>query len=289
MINKKHVVLLPNFDLHKKQYLEKNINNVITINTQEKNDKGAITKLLNESKIQKLYLYGNCDLFTYFLQRKRHSLEVVWIFDASFSSFSNPNTRFLFHYIQEFMDRKLVESIGCFDPSTYSVLTNAGIHCELLKSKMVYRNRPFKKSNSIGILSNDFDPNNNFYNQLAALTLIEQPKCKLLISMGATTDFLNRFNIKYQKCDSVDEVIRSNFVNLYINFTNTDKELIKKSFSLGIPCIVGNCNLFDKNKYLKENIVVKSDDDINEIAEKINFAKQNRERIILEYNKLAEE
>ena len=61
---------------------------------------------------------------------------------------------------------------------------------------------------------------------------------------------------------------------------------IKKSFDLGIPCIVGNTNYFDNNKYLKDNLVVKSDDDIREISKKIDFVRENREQIIEEYNKL---
>ena len=80
--------------------------------------------------------------------------------------------------------------------------------------------------------------------------------------------------------------MKDNFVNLYINFTNTNHELIQKSFNLGIPCIVGNTNIFDRNKYLKEHLILKSDDDINEIVNKINFVKNNREKIIEEYNKL---
>ena len=38
------------------------------------------------------------------------------------------------------------------------------------------------------------------------------------------------------------------------------------------------------NKYLKEHLVVKSDDDINEIAEKIEFVRNNREKVLNEYN-----
>ena len=104
--------------------------------------------------------------------------------------------------------------------------------------------------------------------------------------MKATKEFISFFNLKCKKEENIDNVIKDNFVNLYVNFTNTNNELIKKSFDLGIPCIVGNTNYFDNNKYLKENLVVKSDDDLREISEKIDFVRNNRDKIRQEYEKL---
>ena len=51
----------------------------------------------------------------------------------------------------------------------------------------------------------------------------------------------------------------------------------------GIPCIVGNTDFFDKNEILKKYLVVKSDDDINEIKEKILLVKKNKSIIMKEY------
>ena len=104
--------------------------------------------------------------------------------------------------------------------------------------------------------------------------------------MKATKNFIEFFKLNCKKEANIDEIMKNNFINLYINFTNTNIELIKKSFNLGIPCLVGNTTYFDNNKYLKEHLVVKSDDDINEIADKINFVKNNREKIMNEYSKL---
>ena len=53
----------------------------------------------------------------------------------------------------------------------------------------------------------------------------------------------------------------------------------------GIPCVLGNTDIFDKYSKLKKFLVLESDDDINEIASKINLVKENRELIINEYDK----
>ena len=53
-----------------------------------------------------------------------------------------------------------------------------------------------------------------------------------------------------------------------------------------MPVIVGNTDFYDNNKYLKEHLVVKSDDDVNEISEKINFVKTNYKKIMEEYSKI---
>ena len=51
----------------------------------------------------------------------------------------------------------------------------------------------------------------------------------------------------------------------------------------GIPCLVGNTDLFDSSIYLKKMLVLESDDDVNEIAFKINEIRKNKEEIISKY------
>ena len=282
--NKQNIVIIPQFDLDLKDSLEYTLNNVIEIDYVEEDNK--IIELINNSKIKKIYLVGNNDFYRFILPRLKKEITVCWIFRDSFSNLSNPGTRYYLECIFEYIDRNLIESIGCINEDTLTVLENAGYNCELINLNIKSKKTKYKDSNSIGILSNDFDPNNNFYNQLASTMLIDCDNVKFKCVMGSTYYFCEFFNIKHEKNNNFDEIMKDNFVNLYINFTNTNIELIKKSFNLGIPCLVGNITYFDNNKYLKEHLVVKSDDDINEIADKINFVKSNREKIMNEYSKL---
>ena len=284
--NKKTITFLPVCDYKFYDSINYTLGNVIKINNEEENEE--IVKLINGSKIKKIYLVGNNDIYRFILPRLKKQIEVCWIFIDSFSNLSNIGIRYTMQTIFEYYDRQLINSIGCISKDNEKVLKNAGYECEfidlIIQNKNIRNNKI--KSNSVGILSDDFDPNNNFYNQLAALRFLDYDVCKFMSVMKSTKDFIEFFDLKCEIKETIDEVISSNFVNLYVNFTNTNKELITKSFNLGIPCIVGNTDFFDNNKYLKENLVVKSDDNINEIATKINFVRENTVKILEEYKKL---
>ena len=78
------------------------------------------------------------------------------------------------------------------------------------------------------------------------------------------------------------------FVNLYCNFTANNRELILSSLDMGIPCLLGNSDMFDNNQKLKKYLILESDDDINEIASKIKIIKSEKDKIISEYKKFRE-
>lgn len=282
--NKQHIVFLPNYDLEIFDSLEFTIGNIIKINNISNNKE--VINILNQSKIKKIYLVGNDDFYRFLLPRINKNIEVCWIFKNSFSDLSNGGVRYVLNCIFEFIDRSLVDTIGCIDKDTMKVFENAKYNCEYINLKIKQtKSKKENYNNTIGILSNDYDPNNNYYNQLAALTFIDYDYVKFKGIMLATKHFIDFFNIKNKKLENNDEIMKGNIVNLYINFTNTNIELIQKSFNYGVPCIVGNTNYFDSNRYLKEHLVMKSDDDINEIVEKINYIKENRDNILDEYQK----
>lgn len=283
--DKSSIVLLPkdNFDIY--DSINYTLKNVIKIDSP--NEDNCIIEMINDSKINKIYFVGYNDIYRYIMPRIKNDIEVCWIYPYSFSNLSNAGVRYNIQTIFEYYDRNLIESIGCFSTDNKEVFENAGYKTEFIDLKIEKElNITVNKSNSIGILSDDFDPNNNFYNQLAALTFINYDICKITYIMRATKEFIKFFDLKCKKESTKEDVMKDNFVNLYINFTNTNNELIQKSFNLGIPCIVGNTSFFDNNSYLKEHLVVKSDDDINEIAEKIEFVRKNAKKILEEYKKI---
>ena len=282
--NESSIVLVPKQDIKYYDSLNYTLKNAIIVD-KELEDESIITAI-NSSKISKIYLVGNHDLFRFILPRINKSIEVCWIFNDAFSSLSNAGVRYNLNTIFEYYDRTLVDIIGCFNKDNMKVFENAGYKCEYINLKLDRSEIKLVNSNSIGILSDDFDPNNNFYNQMAALTFVDYDVCKFQAVMKATNHFYKYFSIKSKVLKNIDEVMKDNFVNLYINFTNTNKELILKSYNYGVPVIVGNSDFYDNNKYLKEHLVVKSDDDVNEIADKINFVKNNYKKIIEEYNKI---
>ena len=51
------------------------------------------------------------------------------------------------------------------------------------------------------------------------------------------------------------------------------------SMDAGIPCIIGNTHLLDNDEKLKKMLVLDSDDDVNEICEKIDNVLENKENL----------
>ena len=282
--NESSIVLVPKLDYKYYDGINYTLGNAIKIDNVDEDER--IINVINESKIEKIYLLGNNNIYRFILPRIKKDINVCWIFNDAFSSLSNAGVRYNLNTIFEYYDRTLVDIIGCFNKDNVLVFENAGYKCEYIDLKLEQKDIKLIESNSIGILSDDFDPNNNFYNQLAAITFVDYDVCKFMSVMKATNHFYKYFNIKSKVLKNIDEVMKDNFVNLYINFTNTNKEIILKSYNCGVPVIVGNTDFYDNNKYLKEHLVVKSDDDVNEISEKINFVKKNYKKIMEEYIKI---
>lgn len=307
MKNKDYIVLLPDFDYDIRESVNYSFDNVIDIMSKEKldqelrdcfcysynydnsfivnnysDDSETIINFVNKH-CKSLILFDYCGLYRKILPYISKKVQIKWIFRYNMAELTQGLVRLTFHMITEFYDRDIVNTIGCLDESTYKVLKNSGYSAKYITLDIKTSKVKNKDSDSIGILSSDREPNHNFYNQLSALKLVNYSKVKLLSFMPATDHFVDFFNIKYKKCNTLDEVMKDNFVNLYVNFTFSNIEIILKSMDKGIPCILGNTDIFDEYPDLKKFLVLNSDDDINELYQKINNVKENKNRILKEY------
>ena len=283
--NKDYVVLLPKCDYDIKDSVEYSFDNVFYLDYELKKEHAdALINFINE-KSKTLILFDYDDFYRQILPYIRKKKTIKWIYKNNIAQMTDWLVRMTFSNIMEFYDRKIVNEIGCLDYSSYEVLKNAGYKVKHILLDIKRNNKKTKKTNSIGLIGNDYNPNHNTYNQLSALKLVDYSYIKILKNMNATDHFIEFFDIKYKEVNDFNDVISGNYVNLYCNFTANNIELILKSMDLGIPCILGNTDIFDKFPKLKEYLVLNSDDDINEIAFKINNIKENYELIMKEYDK----
>ena len=100
-----------------------------------------------------------------------------------------------------------------------------------------------------------------------------------------TKEFVDVFEVPSCLLKDEKEIGSNNIMNLFPAFSDYDIVKILASFDGGTPCIVGNCDLFDDYKVLKDYCVLKSDDDISELAQKINDVIANKIIILEEYKK----
>lgn len=216
---------------------------------------------------------------------KRKKIKIDWLYKNNLACITNGYARAEFNNILEFYDRDIIDSIVCLDKSTYRVLKNAKYRVKQLLLDIEKNKCKSIKSQSIGIIGDDYNENHNVYNELSSLKMVDYSYVKMIRCMPATEHFINFFDIKEQKVNTLDDVIKDNDINLYCNFTFTNNLLILKSMDMGIPCLLGNTDIFDDYKILKESLVLESDDDIREIANKIENIRKNKKTILDEYEK----
>lgn len=284
-----YVVLLPFCDIDIKDSVIYSFNNVIMLEGNEtKDDAKGLTDFINNN-LKQLIVFDFCDFYRDILPYIKKSIKVKYIYKNNIAALTNGNVRESFYFPMEFYDRKIIKTIGCLDKSTSIVLKNSKYNVCYVALDIPFKSCKYKKSNSIGLIGDDFNPNHNIYNELSALKLVNYSKLKMIRHMVATEHFIDFFGLKEDFMQNIDDVIKDNFVNLYVNFTSTNVELVLKSMDRNIPCILGNTDIFDDFSYLKEELVLKSDDDIREIAQKIEKVKLNHDEIIKEYQKFRKE
>lgn len=286
--NKDYIVLLPDADYDIKTSVEYSFENVFYLDYElTKEDARILIDFINNNNSQ-LIIFDYSEFYRRILPYIRKSSKIKWIYKNNLAGITDGSVRATFTNLMEFCDRNIVDTIGCLDESTYEVLKNSGYNAKHLLLDVDSSVQKSKESNSIGLIGNDYNPNHNIYNQLSALKMVDYSYVKIIKNMPATNHFLEFFDIKEKSIDNLDEVMKDNFINLYCNFTFTNYELILKSMDMGIPCLLGNTDIFDRYPKLKKYLVLDSDDDINEIAFKIKTIKDNKDKILNEYNKFRE-
>lgn len=179
------------------------------------------------------------------------------------------------HIIQKigFLDKNLYQITKLEFPNTYHISLDVPLPQDKKQS--------INKS-GIGLLNNSEDPKHSYFNQLSALFLLNKTANLMEISPDINR-FCQTFNINANKMENIEGVIQKSEVTLYINFCNSNYSYFFRSMDAGTPCIIGNSSILEQNPYLKSMLQVKSDDDINEIAELITKARNEKEKILEEY------
>lgn len=284
-----YLVLLPDADYDIKGSVEYTFDNIIYLDFElNEEDANKIIDYVN-NKGSKLIIFDWCELYRLILPYISKKREIKWVYKNTLAQLTNGGVRATYTRIMEFYDRNIVKEIACLDKATYEVLKKAGYRASHLLLDVNIKSRKNTLEKSIGLIGDDYNPSHNTYNELSALKLIDYDYCKIVPNMPATKHFIDFFEIKAKEVNSTEEVLVDNEVNLYCNFTFNNMELILKSLDLGIPCLLGNTDIFDNYPKLKKYLVLDSDDDIGEIAHKINCIRENRDTILKEYDKYRKE
>ena len=284
--NKKFIVVVPTMSLEYLEELNYSFGNTIIFdNTKNLN---STINFINENNFEQI-IFVDYQLEYYdIINSLKNKNKVKLIFTKAMGAFSNPFIYSLFKGILDLYSKFNIDKIGFLDRNLYETLNGKNINCchIILDIDIKEDNDNFSEK-SVGLLNDEENPRHSFYNELSALKFKDYFASLYNISKR-TKKFMKLFDIKYKTQSEIENVYKNNLVNLYVNFTDNNNMVFIKSMDNNVPCILGNNELLEDSKYLNSMLVVNSDDNINEISEKIELVKKNRKKIISEYKKFRE-
>ncbi|MBR2708891.1 glycosyltransferase [Candidatus Saccharibacteria bacterium] len=211
--------------------------------------------------------------------------EIKFIFTGGLGELSDETILDDLNRICDKYDYKIADSIGFLDRGLYEVIRAKRRKVKHILLDIVHKkcHNDSANTNTIGLLNASGSDYCSFYNELASLTFLPGYKAKLSRNIDKVSrEFIQRYHIATDFVD--DDLVYGNACNLDVNFAGANATRFLASMDAGIPCVVGNNGfLVDKYPAMNEHLAVKSDDDVNEIAEKVRGAIENKEAIMKEY------
>lgn len=182
-----------------------------------------------------------------------------------------------------------INKFGVLDKNLYLITKPKFEETYLIKLDEPKMNtKEAESKNGIGLLNASEDPKHSFYNELSAINLNGE-SANIIHPNKITKGFIKEFGVNAKEFNSINEIINASEITLYVNFCNTNNSLFLRSMDANTICILGNNSIINDNEYLSKMLQVKSDDDINEIAEKIGNVRTYKQDILEEYSKFRKE
>lgn len=235
------------------------------------------------------------------LAEKIHELDstikIKFMWHGSHSLFVNYNEQKFLEELLQLQKRNIVDTVGFFKSAMAEFYLQKGYKtCLLMNDVKIEDKEKYKKDTDdnrlkIGLYSSGDRWEKNTYNQLSSCAMVKDAYVDIIPQTKLATSFCNLMNIKTVSNEATislkrKELLRrmaNNNVNLYVTFTECSPMIPLESFELGVPCIIGNNTDFFKNSKLNDIVVVKEEDNIDEIYDKINYCLNNKEEIISLY------
>ncbi len=280
--NRKYLVIVPSMSEDLYEGFQHSFHNTVLMkNNLDEVEK--IAKFINRNNFGQLIFVDYQVEYEQLMEKLNDKHEIKFIFTKSLGGLSDKFLYNTFKNIYKLYQDKVVDSLGVLDKGLYEVLKKKKDKVKFITLDIPRKNNCREnKFKTIGVLNSDDVKTHSFYNELSAVKLVKYDTVKLYKFNKITKNFLKLFNIKYTKCTSLEDTMRDNIANLYINFTDNNILLFLESMDLGVPCIVGNNEFLDEN--LRSYLMVQSDDDINEIAKKIDLVQEHYDDIMQKYD-----
>lgn len=282
--NKKYLVIVPSMTSDLLESFRYSFKNVVLMKN-DLDDLEFMIDFINKNNFKRLIFVDYQVEYEQLIARLKVEPKIDFIFTRSLGALTD---KFIYDVFMKVYDlyKQYNSSLGLLDKGLFNSLKRQKEKVKYLMLDIEEKCEEVEYKNTIiGLLNNEEDPKHSFYNELSAIKLIGNMKPKICKPTKVTKEFLKAFEIDYVVVNSNDSLLEGNIVNLYVNFAANNNSIFFKSMDKSIPCILGNVEFLDNYKYLKDMLVVNSDDSIDEIATKIKSVIKNRDKICKEYKK----
>lgn len=242
---------------------------------------------IKKNNIQELILVDYRLEYDMVIDKLSKDMIISSLLTFDLASLTNPYFLTMHNAILALYQNEQIKKIGVLDKNLYLLMKAKMLNVFHIildeEKKLIGR----KQGDGIGILSESNNPRNSFYNSLSAVKL-KNKKANLTKMSPDVLRFTKQFKIENKEWKDMDSVIANSNTTVYVNFCNSNNSLFLKSMDAGVPCIIGNNDILDDCQALKSKLQVESDDDIDEIANKVEEVEKNKEEILQLYKQFRE-
>lgn len=257
--------------------------NIIVLKNDTKCLKNT-SKFIKENNFLNIIFLDYDNIFIQLINSFEKVYNIKFICSIDLGTLSDKSNYENFSKLYELYSEKVVDEIGFIDKAMYDTFKDK-IKCSYVILDILETKKVYSFDDTIRIINCPNNIYHSYFNELSAITLLNR-KVRIKGNNKVVSNFLKMFKINYEKDkNQFDQSI----VDLYINFSANDNLKVIESMDKETLCIVGNTSLFDSNPYLKEKLVMKSDDDINEIKRRIEDVIKCKDKIISEYKRFRKE
>ena len=237
---------------------------------------------IKKNNIQELILVDYCLEYDMMIDKLCKDIRISSLLTFDLASLTNPYFLTMHNAILALYQNEQIKKIGVLDKNLYLVMKakmSNVFHVFLDEEKGLLVKQ---KGEGIGVISQSDDPKNSFYNSLSAIKL-KNRKTNLAKMSPDVIRFIKQFKVDCKEWNDINQVIMNSSITMYINFCNSNNSLFLKSMDIGVPCIIGNNDILEDCPELKSRLQVESDDDIDEIANKIEEVEKTKNEILQNY------
>lgn len=275
-------------------YLNDNFDHIYYINNNSfKCTLRKIIKYIKNNNFKQVIIedyFNNFDYLLNLLLENKIKVKLIWT--KGVGTLNDPLELDNLSNVIKLYESKKIASLGFTDKSMYLLYKDKG--CSLIKYTVKdtnIENFEEKNNDNVSVIGNGYNWQSNVYNQLSAIKMNNYDLYNLN-DINIVRRYLKFWNIttysNYTKlnCDTFRDNLDNISLCSCVEFSNLYDLYCIDSYNHGVPVVLGNNTLFFKGTKLEDKVIVKSDDSINEIADKMKYCLNNRKSIIKEYNSL---